>query len=129
MAAPRFPNRLFQDGRRVLRRFGYRAKPSEPDWARVWDRQLIGDFSARGRRIPRFTELTAEQRAAAVEYMRRRMAADQNLNVCERLHYSLFAKGIDTDLVERYAAAREVYEECVEDFGRARERLDAMFPD
>lgn len=129
MADPDFPNRLFEQGRSVLARFGYReAGGDRDDWDRVWD-LLIGDFPSRRRRIPRFADLTAEQRPAALEYMRLRLVADRNVEVCEQLHYSLFAKGIDTDLVERYAAAREVYEDSVEDFGRARERLDAMFPD
>lgn len=64
--------------------------------------------------------------AVAREYMSLRLIADRNLEICERWHVQLFAGGIQTDAVERYAEARDAYEEAVEAFGHAREVLDAL---
>lgn len=121
-----FPNRLFDQGRSVLAKFGFRhAAADRTDWAEMWA-ALAGDFALRG--LPPYDRLSPPQQNAAREYMRRRLLADRNLDACEELHYALYDNGIDTELVERYALAREVYEDSVEDFGRARERLDAMLP-
>lgn len=126
MAHHSFPNPLFDQGRRVLARFGYRdGAASRTDWAAMWS-ALAGDFAVDG--VPPYDHLTPSQQSAARDYMQRRLLADHNLEACEELHYALYDNGIDTELVERYALAREVYEDSVEDFGRARERLDAMLP-
>lgn len=128
MDAHPFPNQLFEQGRSVLAKFGYRHGAGDrDDWGRMWI-VLAGDFSTHGGDMPPYDEMMPSQQAAARDYMRLRLLADRNLDACERLHYSLYDKGIDTELVERYSLAREVYEGSVEDFGRARERLDTMLP-
>lgn len=117
------PNRLFSQGRSVLAKFGYRhleAGESRDDWAKMWA-HLVGDFPT-GRS---YDEMTADQQALAQDYMRCRLIADHNLETCENLHVDLFSRGIGTELVERYAQARDTYEDSVEAFGKSRERLDA----
>lgn len=114
-----FPNALFADGRRVLGRYGYRPGGGAPDWAAEWAR-LKPDFPFAA---PDWDGLDAAQRDAAIAYLAQRLTADRRLEDCEALHAELLAAGIGTDLVERYAAARETYEDSVEAFGAARERL------
>ena len=127
-ALPELPNRLFSGGRSVLSRYGYRpVAPGEvrEDWAEMWGpaaRRLSGRRTA----VPAYADLTADARAAAREYMARRLIADRNLEVCERWHVRLFSEGVRTDAVERYADARDAYEHSVEAFGAAREALEAL---
>lgn len=130
-AVPELPNRLFSDGRSVLSKFGYRHLEDgeiREDWAAMWE-HLRADFTDTHRlSVASFDRLTAEQQDAAREYMSRRLLADRNLERCEELHVKMFAQGIRTEVVERYSVAREAYEESVEAFGDARERLDALLP-
>lgn len=130
-AVPELPNRLFSNGRSVLSKFGYRHLEEgevREDWAEMWE-HLRPDF-ANSRRVSvaSYDRLTPEQQAAAREYMSQRLLADRNLERCEELHVALFSKGINTDGVERYAVARDAYEDSVEAFGAAREKLDALLP-
>lgn len=130
-AVPELPNRLFSDGRSVLAKFGYRHLEDgeiREDWAAMWE-HLRADFTDSHRlSVASYDRLTEEQQAAAREYMSRRLLADRNLERCEELHVKLFSQGINTDGVERYAVARDAYEDSVEAFGEARERLDALLP-
>lgn len=130
-AVPELPNRLFADGRSILAKFGYRHLGEgevREDWAEMWE-LLRPDFTdSRRVSVASYDRLTPEQKAAAREYMSRRLIADRNLERCEELHVKLFSEGINTDIVERYAVAREAYEDSVEAFGDARERLDALLP-
>ncbi|MBK7765049.1 MAG: hypothetical protein IPI44_02525 [Sulfuritalea sp.] len=59
--------------------------------------------------------------------MRRRLLADRLFEECQELYRRLHAEGINTELVEAYALARDAYEESVLDFGRAREMLEEVF--
>ena len=124
-----FPNRLFDDGRDVLARFGYRyagAGDWFEDWSEMWD-LLRGDFATDARPdVPAYADLSESQRAAAEDYMARRLTADRRLVACEKAHREMLAEGINNDLVELYSAVREAYEESVEAFGDARERLAAL---
>lgn len=121
-----FPNRLFDDGRAVLARFGYRYPEAGDwfdDWPAMWEK-LKGDFTTAARpAVPAFETLAPAQRDAAVAYMEMRLAADRRLVACERAHAEMLRHGIDNALVELYTAARESYEDCVMRFGEARERL------
>ncbi|EKV31642.1 hypothetical protein C882_4015 [Caenispirillum salinarum AK4] len=123
------PNPLFSNGRSVLARFGYRHLEDgelREDWAEMWE-LLRPDFAERAdRHVPAYGDLSPVQAAAAREYMSVRLIADRNLEICERRHVQLFSGGIQTDGVERYAEARDAYEEAVETFGHAREALDAL---
>ncbi len=121
----RFPNQLFDRGREVLARFGYRYPEAGDwfeDWPAMWEK-LRGDFAAADGAVPGFDALSPEQRAAALVYMEARLAADRRLVACERAHAEMLKHGIDTSLVELYTAARESYEDCVMRFGAARESL------
>lgn len=128
-AIAELPNKLFSNGRSVLSRFGYRHLEDgeiREDWAEMWD-LLRPDFATSQRpSIPAYTGLTPEQQVAARDYMARRLIADRNLETCETLHVALFAHGISTDGVDRYSVARDAYEDSVEAFGDARQRLDAL---
>jgi len=89
---------------------------------------LQGDFTTQQRpRVLDFEDLTLSQQEAAKVYMRRRLIADRLFEECRKAQADLF-KGIDTERVERYSIAREAYEDSVEDFGKAREKLDSMLP-
>ena len=124
-----FPNRLFDDGRHVLSQFGYRPVTAGAwfeDWAEMWAK-LKSDFL--GRRtpaVPDFGALSADQQAAAQEYMELRLQADRRLMACEKAHKEILRAGIDVELVELYTAAREAYEDTVFAFGDARARLAGM---
>jgi hypothetical protein len=128
-ATTELPNPLFSNGRSVLARFGYRhlaVGELREDWAEMWE-LLRPDFAEKGNRpVPAYAALSQAQAAAAREYMSLRLIADRNLETCERLHVALFSGGVKTDAVERYAKARDAYEEAVEHFGDAREALDAL---
>lgn len=130
-ALPELPNHLFRDGRSVLSRFGYRHLEDgevREDWAEMWE-HLRGDFMDEHRAVVMpYDDLTSEQRVLARSYMSIRLLADRNLEICESLHVRLFSGGINTDDVERYAEARDAYEETVDAFGAAREHLDRALP-
>ena len=115
-----FPNQLFDRGRDILGRYGYRPDGGGGDLAEAWAR-LTSDFPMA---VPVWDRLTSPQRQAAETYLRLRLEADRGLELCESLHARLLQAGIDRELVEAYAQARESYEEAVEAFGEARERLE-----
>jgi hypothetical protein len=73
-------------------------------------------------------QLSSRQQEAARVYMRRRLLADELLDACKQAHIDLHRAGIAPEPVERYAIARDAYEDAVMDFGRAREQLDALLP-
>ncbi len=124
-----FPNELFDRGRAVLARFGYRYPEAGDwfeDWPAMWE-MLKGDFTTAARpAVPSFDELAPPQREAAVAYMEIRLDADRRLVACERAHAEMLKHGIDSALVELYAAVRESYEDCVIRFGAAREKVAAL---
>lgn len=124
-----FPNALFDEGRAVLARFGYRYPETGDwfeDWPAMWDK-LKGDFTTAARpAVPGFDALSAGQREAAVAYMEMRLAADRRLVACERAHAEMLKHGIDSAMVELYTAVRDSYEDCVMRFGEARERLAGL---
>lgn len=130
-AITELPNRLFRDGRSVLARFGYRHLEDgeiREDWAEMWE-HLRGDFLSAGRKqVTTYDDLTSDCQGLARAYMSVRLLADRNLEICEGLHVRLFSGGINTDDVERYAEARDAYEDTVEAFGAAREALDGALP-
>lgn len=125
----RFPNTLFDDGRAVLARFGYRYPEAGDwfeDWPAMWEK-LKADFATASKPdVPSFDALSPAQQAAAVAYMEERLAADRRLVACERAHAEMLKHGIDSAMVELYTAARESYEDAVMRFGAARERLAAL---
>lgn len=124
-----FPNRLFDDGRAVLARFGYRYPEAGDwfeDWPAMWEK-LKGDFTTAAKpAVASFDALSPAQRDAAVAYMEARLAADRRLVACERAHAEMLKHGIDHALVELYTAARDSYEDCVMRFGAAREKLAGL---
>jgi hypothetical protein len=127
---PRFPDPLIEERHAVLLRYGYRLDGTavERDWIGMW-RLLQGDFATKARPwVAGYENLTARQQEAARIYMRRRLIADELLDACKRAHEELHRAGIDPELVERYALARDAYEDAVMDFGRAREQVEALLP-
>lgn len=128
--APRFPDPLVEERHGVLARYGYRLDRggTERDWAGMW-KMLQGDFATRARPwVAGFEQLTPRQQEAARVYMRRRLIADELLDACKLAHADLHRQGIAPEAVERYAIARDAYEDAVMDFGRAREQLEALLP-
>ena len=134
MGAPtRFPDPLVEERHGVLARYGYRAPSNssdpasfDPDWSAMW-LKLCGDFTSPARSVVApYEHMTAAQQDAARQYMRRRLDADARLDQCKRAHAELHRSGIDAALVEQYAVVRDAYEDAVEQFGRAREELDAL---
>ncbi len=123
------PNPLFANGRSVLARFGYRHLDDHErreDWPDMWA-LLRGDFALpAGQAVPGYREMDDRRQAAARDYMTRRLLADRNLEICERLHVEIFTKGVSADAVERYAVARDAYEDSVEAFGAARDTVAAL---
>jgi hypothetical protein len=122
------PDRLVESNAGILAKFGYRAfDGAEEDWNGMWQ-LLKGDFTTLRRPwVPEFADLSPPQSEAARIYMRRRLIADRLFEECRRVQADLH-QGIDTDRVEAYSIAREAYEESVEDFGAAREQVDALLP-
>ena len=122
------PDKLVESNASVLAKFGYQPFTSEnEDWKGMW-RLLRSDFTTAVRTVvPGFEELTPSQREAAKVYMRRRLVADRLFEECRGAQAEVH-KGIGTEAVERYAIAREAYEDSVEDFGRAREKLESLLP-
>ncbi len=128
---PELPNTLFSNGRSVLSKFGYvhfEGDQSRDDWAEMWE-LLRGDFPMSDGKAPALDDLGGDVQEAAREYMKIRLLADHYLDECERQHVSIFKGSINTDLVEEYAVARDRYEHSVEDFGDAREKIQALLMD
>lgn len=128
--APRFPDPLVEERHGVLARYGYRLDrgTAERDWPGMW-KLLQGDFATKARPfVAAFAQLSPRQQEAARVYMRRRLVADELLDACKEAHADLHRGGIAPEAVERYAIARDAYEDAVMDFGRAREQLDALLP-
>ncbi|MDV7339520.1 hypothetical protein RYZ26_07950 [Terasakiella sp. A23] len=125
---PELPNTLFSNGRSVLSKFGYvhfEGEETRDDWAEMWN-LLRADFPLPEGQVPAYDDLNADHQKAAQDYMKVRLLADHYLDACERLHVSIFKESINTDLVEDYAVARDRYEHSVEDFGEAREKVQAL---
>jgi len=125
---PELPNKLFSNGRSVLSKFGYvhfEDGQSRDDWAEMWE-HLRSDFPLAEGDVPTYENLSDDLVGPAQDYMKIRLLADHYLDECERLHVSIYNGSIKTDLVEQYAVARDQYEHSVEDFGEAREKLQAL---
>jgi hypothetical protein len=122
------PDKLVEAGASILARFGYQPFTGEEEnWSGVW-KLLKSDFTTQKRPwVVDFDGLTPSQKEAAKIYMRRRLIADRLFEECRQAQADLY-QGIGTELVERYSIAREAYEDSVEDFGSAREKLDSMLP-
>jgi hypothetical protein len=125
---PELPNMLFSTGRSVLSKFGYahfENGESRNDWAEMWE-HLRSDFPLPSGQVPSFDDLTVPVQEAASDYMKIRLLADHYLDECERLHVKIFNGSIETDVVEDYAVARDRYEDSVENFGEAREKVQKL---
>ncbi|NVK19406.1 MAG: hypothetical protein HWE30_11975 [Methylocystaceae bacterium] len=125
---PELPNKLFSNGRSVLSKFGYvhfEDGQTRNDWAEMWE-HLRADFPLPKGDVPTYDTLSDDLVGAAQEYMKIRLLADHYLDECERLHVSIYNGSIETNLVEKYAQARDRYEHSVEDFGEAREKMQAL---
>lgn len=120
------PDRLVEANASVLARFGYQPYTGEDeDWPGMWE-FLKGDFTTLEHPyVAEFEGLSPSQQEAAKVYMRRRLLADRLFEECRKAQAALY-RGIATELVERYSIAREAYEDSVEDFGRAREKLESL---
>lgn len=116
--------RLVEGNAEHLTRFGYApADATAPDWERTWQ-LLMSDFATAARpAVPSYERMTARSQLAARIYMRRRLLADRLFEECRSLYEELHAKGVDAELVETYALAREAYEDGVYQFGDARRVL------
>ena len=125
---PTSPQQLIDGEIAGLERFGYMPfADAAPDWAHMWQ-LLQGDFATPKRRhLPGYAEMSPWPQEGARIYMRRRLLADRLFEECQELYRRLHAEGINTELVEAYALARDAYEESVLDFGRAREMLEDVF--
>lgn len=125
---PASPQQLIDRTIAGLERFGYsQCADASPDWAGMWQ-LLRGDFATQKRaHVPGYAEMSPWAREGARIYMRRRLLADRLFEECQELYRRLHAEGINTELVEAYALARDAYEESVMDFGRAREMLEGVF--
>lgn len=122
---PAFPDPLVEGARSVLRQYGYRhrSRPDDHgDWPDMWE-LLRGDFMPRA---AAYADLPDGVRDAARAYMGCQLKADHLLDRCRDAHARLHDGGIGTGAVEAYADAREAYEHSVEDFGAARERVEAL---
>ena len=125
---PDSPEILIKRGIAELKRFGYTPfGDAAPDWAGMWQ-LLQGDFATLQRpHVPTYAELSPWPQEGARIYMRRRLLADRLFEECQVLYRRLHAEGINTELVEAYALARDAYEEAVLDFGKARAVLEEIF--
>ena len=120
------PDQLVEQGDSVLAKFGYKPFGGEEEhWADMWA-LLKGDFTTQKRpEVSDFNDLTLSLQEAAKVYMRRRLIADRFFEECRKAQADLW-KGIQTDGVERYTIARDAYEDSVNDFGAARERVEML---
>ena len=125
---PVSPQQLLDGGIAELKRFGYAPfGDAAPDWERMWQ-LLLGDFATLQRpHVPAYAKLSPWPQEGARIYMRRRLLADRLFEACQESYLRLHANGVNTELVEAYALAREAYEEAVHDFGSAREMLEEVF--
>lgn len=132
MSAPGSPQRLIEGEVAQLKRFGYvpalgAAGDADLDWAAMWE-LLKGDFATLQRaHVPAYAEMTPWPQEGARIYMRRRLLADRLFEECQMLYERLHSEGIDTELVEAYALARDAYEDSVGDFGESRKMLESVF--
>lgn len=117
------PDKLVEANASVLAKFGYQPfGGAEEDWSGMWA-LLKGDFATvEFPDVPDYADLTPSQQEAAKIYMRRRLIADRFFEECRMIQADLY-KGIDTEQVERYTLARDAYEDSVEHFGEAREKV------
>ena len=125
---PGSPQNLIDGEIAGLKRFGYTPfGDASPDWDGMWQ-LLMGDFATHRRsRVPAYADMTPWPQEGARIYMRRRLLADRLFEECQALYRRLHDEGINTELVEAYALARDAYEEAVLDFGKAREMLEEVF--
>jgi len=115
-----------QGRRQQLARFGYRtdAQTQAPlafdaEWSR-----LQADFPcAPGRHVPAYAALGAVAAQLARQYMRDRIQLDSLLNQCDAIHADIVALGPRPAVIERYASARDAFEDAVERFGALRGQL------
>lgn len=114
-----------QGRRRDLSRFGYRT--DDPDLSAVW-RRLRVDFPVRWAEVE-LSSLAEPLRQAAERYCVHRATLDDLLDQCDRIHMEIFDKGPERERVERYAAARDAYEDAVEVFGELRVTLQKALTD
>lgn len=117
-----------EQGRRFqLGRFGYSADrnaleaPSpDAEWL-----ILKADFLTSERRhVPDLSDFPADIRLIAEEHIANRRQLDLLMEACDAAHLTIRDRGADADLVERYAEARDAYEDAVEMFGEGRVRLE-----
>ena len=124
-----FPDALVESGRSVLAKFGYAHQDSpfpREDYAEMWE-LLKPDFPhAAAVALPSYEAMTSAQQEAARDYMDCRLVADRRYELCSIGLRELFEGGINTEHVERYTTIRDAYEDSVEDFGAARERLQSL---
>jgi hypothetical protein len=115
-----------EQGRRgVLRRFGYGAsdlQASEGELRSQWD-LLRADFNTASKAVPALDQLPPEARARAEAYLRQRHRLDGLMDGCDAAHLRILREGPQPDLVEAYAAARDSYEDAVEEFGELRRQV------
>lgn len=112
--------------RQQLARFGYRAEAQtqvplafDAEWSR-----LQADFPcAPGGLVPTYAALDAAAAQLARQYMRDRIQLDSLLNQCDAIHADIVALGPHPDIIERYASARDAFEDAVERFGALRGQL------
>ncbi|AOZ09184.1 hypothetical protein [Cupriavidus malaysiensis] len=114
--------------RQQLARFGYRTDAQAPaplafdaEWSR-----LQADFPCPpGQRVPTYAALDTAAAELARQYMRDRFQLDSLLNQCDAIHADIVALGPHPEVVERYASARDAFEDAVERFGVLRGRLQS----
>jgi len=125
-----------EEGRRLsLQRFGYQA-PNGRDQAdprrQAWAR-LKSDFTTPGKGpVPDYDALDARIQFRVEGYIEQRVRLDRLMDACDAAHLRILKEGPLPLLVEAYAAARDAYEEAVEDFAALRElvqeALDHLAP-
>lgn len=117
-----------EQGRRFqLARFGYTADHErrgsvsiDAEWA-----ILKGDFATLKRpRVPDLHDLPDSARQLAEDYIAHRQQLDRLMEACDAAHLVIRDRGADAALVERYADARDAYEDAVETFGERRIELE-----
>lgn len=123
------PDPRVEAGRSVLARFGYawsdKLLPRD-DYPEMWA-VLRGDFHGSGRApAPTWDDLAADRQEMAREYMDCRLVADRRYDLCSEAQNELYTAGIGVMLVEKYTTLRDSYEDSVNAFGAARERLQAL---
>lgn len=124
-----FPDALVENGRSVLAKFGYAHQDSpfpREDYAEMWE-VLKPDFPHTGAGdVASYDAMTPAQQEAARDYMDCRLVADRRYELCSIGLRELSEGGINTEHVERYTTIRDAFEDSVEDFSAARERLQSL---